>query len=130
MKSGDTGAFLRGKYWYDFELKDGHQHLYDIQDEHWDASAQSSGVQLLDAFVYHNYELADQTGSVRVGKQVVSWGGSTFISGGINSINQLDASALRRPGSELKEGLIPVDMIYVQQSLNDVLSVEGFYQLQ
>jgi len=63
LKSRNTGAFLRGEYWYDFELKDGHKHLYDIQDEHRDASVQSSGIQLLDAFVYHNYELGDQTGS-------------------------------------------------------------------
>ncbi|MFV0926612.1 DUF1302 domain-containing protein [Pseudomonas palmensis] len=130
LKRGDSGAFVRGKYWYDFELKDGHQHLYDIQDDHRERGAKSAGVQLLDAFVYHNHELGEQPGSVRVGRQVVSWGGSTFISGGINSINPLDASALRRPGSELKEGLIPVNMLYVQQALNDQLSVEGFYQLQ
>ncbi|HHX6252294.1 TPA: DUF1302 domain-containing protein [Pseudomonas aeruginosa] len=130
LKYGDWGGFLRGKYWYDFELKDGHQRLYDIQDNGRDQAARSSGAQFLDAFVYRNYELAGQPGSVRVGKQVVSWGGSTFIQGGINSINPLDANALRRPGSELKEGLIPVQMIYLQQSITDAVSVEGFYQLK
>lgn len=130
LKYGDSGIFLRGKYWYDFELKDGHQHLYDIQDNGRQRGAKSSGVQLLDAFFYHNYELGDLPGSFRIGKQVVSWGGSTFISGGINSINPLDANALRRPGSELKEGLLPVNMLYVQQTLSDRVSIEGFYQLE
>src|SRR6218665_829690 len=32
LKYGDTGVFLRGKYWYDFELKDEHRLLYDIDD--------------------------------------------------------------------------------------------------
>lgn len=32
LKYGDTGAFFRGKYWYDFELKDEHRLLYDIDD--------------------------------------------------------------------------------------------------
>ncbi len=130
LKYGDTGVFLRGKYWYDFELKDEHRLLYDIRDDNRKRGAQSSGVELLDAFVYHNYEVADLPGSVRVGKQVVSWGGSLFIGGGINSINPLDANALRRPGSELKEGLLPVNMFYLQQALAEDISVEAFYQLE
>ncbi len=130
LKYGDSGVFLRGKYWYDFELKDESRGLYDIRDDNRKRGAQSSGVELLDAFVYHNYELGDLPGSARVGKQVVSWGGSTFISGGINSINPLDANALRRPGSELKEGLLPVNMIYLQQTLAEAVSVEAFYQLE
>src|SRR5690606_22455568 len=67
---------------------------------------------------------------VRLGKQVVSWGESTFIQGGINSINPADVSALRRPGAELKEAFIPVNMFYVGQSLTDNLSVEAFYQIE
>jgi hypothetical protein len=67
---------------------------------------------------------------VRLGKQVVSWGESTFIGGGINSINPIDVSAFRRPGAEIKEGLIPVNMFYVSQSLTDNLSAEGFYQME
>jgi hypothetical protein len=67
---------------------------------------------------------------VRLGKQVVSWGESTFIGGGINSINPIDVSAFRRPGAEIKEGLIPVNMFYVSQSLTENLSAEGFYQIE
>ncbi|MEK1940541.1 MAG: DUF1302 domain-containing protein, partial [Pseudomonas sp.] len=85
---------------------------------------------ILDAFVYHNYSINDLPGSVRLGKQVVSWGESTFISNSINSINPIDASAFRRPGAEIKEGLIPVNMFYVNQSLTESLSMETFYQLE
>ncbi len=130
LKYGDSGVFMRGKYWYDFELKDESRLLYDIEDDNRKRGAQSSGVELLDAFFYHNYELAELPGSFRIGKQVVSWGGSTFISGGINVINPLDANALRRPGAELKEGLVPVNMMYFQQTLSDTLSAEVFYQLE
>ncbi|OAB53034.1 DUF1302 domain-containing protein [Pseudomonas thivervalensis] len=130
LKYGDTGVFVRGKYWYDFELKDEHRLYKDISDNNRKEGAQSSGGQILDAFVYHNYAIADQPGSVRLGKQVVSWGESTFIQGGINSINPVDVSAFRRPGAEVKEGLIPVNMFYVSQSLTDNLSAEAFYQLE
>lgn len=130
LRYGESGVFLRGKYWYDFELKDEHRLLYDIDDSNRKAGAQSSGVELLDAFAYHNYSVADMPGSVRLGKQVVSWGESVFIQNGINTINPIDVAAFRRPGAEVKEGLIPVNMFYVSQSLTDSLSTEFFYQLE
>ncbi|WP_122666299.1 DUF1302 domain-containing protein [Pseudomonas viridiflava] len=130
LKYGDTGVFVRGKYWYDFELKDENREFKDISDSNRKEGAKSSGGQILDAFVYHNYSIGDEPGSVRFGKQVVSWGESTFIQGGINSINPVDVSAFRRPGAEIKEGLIPVNMFYLSQSITENLSAEGFYQLE
>jgi hypothetical protein len=130
LKYGDTGVFVRGKYWYDFETKDESRLFKDISDSNRKEGAQASGAQILDAFVYHNYDIAGQPGSVRLGKQVVSWGESTFIRNSINEINPVDVSAFRRPGAEIKEGLIPVNMFYVAQSLTDDLSMEAFYQLE
>ncbi|WP_439865440.1 DUF1302 domain-containing protein [Pseudomonas antarctica] len=129
LKYGDSGVFVRGKYWYDFELQDEDREFKQISNNHRDEGARSSGYELLDAFVYHNYSIGDQPGNVRVGKQVVSWGESTFIGNSINSINPIDVSAFRRPGAEIKEGLIPVNMLFASQSLTNQLSVEGFYQL-
>ncbi len=130
LKYGDTGVFVRGKYWYDFELKDENRQFKNISDSNRKEGAQSSGAQILDAFVYHNYSLGEQPGSVRLGKQVVSWGESTFIRNSINEINPVDVSAFRRPGAEIKEGLIPVNMFYVAQSLTENLSAEAFYQIE
>jgi len=130
LRYGDTGVFVRGKYWYDFELKDEGREFKEISDSNRKEGAKSSGAELLDAFVYHNYSIADQPGSVRLGKQVVSWGESTFILNSINSINPIDVAAFRRPGAEVKEGLIPVNMFYVSQSLTNNLSAEAFYQLE
>ncbi len=130
LRYRDSGAFVRGKYWYDFELKDESRLFKDISDSNRKEAAQSSGAQILDAFLYHNYSIGDLPGTVRLGKQVVSWGESTFIGNSINSINPLDAAAFRRPGAEIKEGLIPVNMFYISQSLTDRLSMEAFYQLE
>ncbi|HCJ28561.1 MAG TPA: DUF1302 domain-containing protein, partial [Pseudomonas sp.] len=130
LRYRDSGAFIRGKYWYDFELKDENRLFKDISDSNRKEAAQSSGAEILDAFLYHNYYLGDLPGTVRVGRQVVSWGESTFIGNSINSINPLDAAAFRRPGAEIKEGLIPVNMLYVSQGISDRLSMEAFYQLE
>ena len=129
LKYKDTGVFVRGKYWYDAELQDGNRPHKDISNKGRKEGAKTRGAEILDAFVYHNYAIGDQPGTVRLGKQVVSWGESTFIMNSINSVNPIDVSAFRRPGAELKEGLIPVNMLYASQSLTDQLSMEAFYQI-
>ncbi|PCC98566.1 DUF1302 domain-containing protein [Halopseudomonas pelagia] len=130
LSYGDSGAFFRGKYWYDFETKDGSQRFYDIDDSGRPPLVKGAGTALLDAFVYHNYTIGTNPGNVRLGRQVVSWGESTFIQNSINSINPVDVAAFRRPGAEIKEGLLPVEMLYISQGLTDNLSMEAFYQLK
>lgn len=130
LRYGNSGAFFRGNYWYDFETKDGSQRFYDISDSGRHPLQKGSGVQLLDAFFYHNYFIGDNPGNFRVGRQVVSWGEGLFIQNGINSINPIDASAFRRPGAEIKEGLLPVEMLYLSQGLTENLSLEAFYQIK
>ena len=129
LKYGDSGVFLRGTYWYDYAMRDKDQRFKDIDDAGRKTANKSAGAQLLDAFVYHNYDIGGQPGSVRLGKQVLNWGESTFITGGLNVINPANVAALRRPGSEVKEGLVPVNMFYVSQNLTDQISGDFFYQL-
>ncbi|WP_304641318.1 DUF1302 domain-containing protein [Pseudomonas sp.] len=130
LRYENSGAFVRGNYWYDFETKDGSQRFYDISDSGRDPLQQGSGIQLLDAFIYHNYNIGANPGNVRLGRQVISWGEGLFIQNGVNSINPVDVSAFRRPGAELKEGLLPVEMLYLSQGLTSNLSMEAFYQLK
>ncbi len=134
------GAFVRGKYWYDYaQSENGVNHGQSsdglvasngpLDDSEFDGLSKFSGAEILDAFVYGEFDLLDMPLDVRLGKQVVSWGESTFIRGGINAINPVDVASFRRPGAEIKEGLIPVNMAYANLGVNDVLSVEAFYQL-
>jgi hypothetical protein len=43
-------------------------------------------------------------------------------------INPLDVSAFNRPGVEIKEGQLPVEMLSFSLGLTDTLNLEGFYQ--
>ena len=130
LKWGNSGVFVRGNYWYDFELRDGSREVYDISDNGRLKAAKTAGAQILDAFFYHNYTIGELSGTGRVGKQVVSWGESTFIPNSLNAINPVNLSALRRPGAEVKEALIPVNMLYGSQMLTDTVTLEAFYQLE
>ncbi len=57
------------------------------------------GIALLDAYLYYSFDAGSVPIDLRLGRQVVSWGESTFIQNGINAINPVDVTALRRPGA-------------------------------
>lgn len=122
------GGFFRARAYYDTELMDGQREFKELNDETKDAAGK--GYDLLDAFVWADYDFGDTPATFRIGRQVVSWGESTFIQGGINSINPVDASAFRRPGAEVKEGLLPVNMFYTSIGISADVSLEAFYQLE
>jgi hypothetical protein len=139
IDNGQFGAFGRIKYWYDFELENGsrpHGHgpnAYapgeELDDSEFADFAQFSGLALLDLFVYGNFELGNNPLDVRLGRQVVNWGEATFIQG-INILNPIDVSAFRRPGAEIKEGLLPVWLAYANLGLGGGWSMEAYYQLK
>jgi len=86
-----------------------------------------SYTRLLDAFVFAKFDIGKMGAELRLGRQVVSWGESTFIQNGINVINHFDVSALRVPGSELKEGFLPQEMVNFSVQFNDNLSAQAIY---
>lgn len=139
LKWKNYGVFLRGKAWYDYTLNNkdvdfgsssnGYEHNSPLNDAHYNKLARFQGIALLDAYVYGNYDIDGHPLNLRAGQQVVNWGEGLFFQNGINSINPIDVAALRRPGSQLKEGLLPVPMLYGNFGVTDSLSVESFYQL-
>lgn len=87
-------------------------------------------IDLLDFYVSGDFNVGDLPLNVRLGKQVVNWGEATFILNGISSWNPFDVGAFRRPGAEIKEGLLPVWGAYASLGLPYDLSLEAFYQLE
>ncbi len=88
----------------------------------------SDDARILDFYVRGSFDVVGKNLNTRIGRQVINWGESTFIPNGINIINPVDVARLRAPGSELKEGLLPQEMIWASQELTDTLSAEAFYQ--
>ena len=125
---GDFGGFFRARAYYDAAIMDDDPEFKAFNDATKDAAGK--GAELLDAFVWMDHYFGDVPVSLRLGRQVVSWGESTFIQGGINSINPVDASAFRKPGAEIKEGLLPVNMAYTSIGLTADVTLEAFYQLE
>lgn len=121
------GAFARATYFYDFE----NEGRDDLSETAQDLIGQR--FRMLDAFVFKDFTLGDDGalgGTVRVGRQVVSWGEGTFIQNGINVINPVDLSALRVAGAELKEAFLPIDMAWGSINLSENVALEALYMFE
>ncbi len=127
LKSGNLAAFFRTTYFYDPEVGRG---------EHQRVPLNALGrrkvehdISLLDAYLSYKFDAGGMPANLRFGRQVLSWGESTFIPNGINAINPVDVSRLRTPGSELREALKAVPMVSGSLSVNEALSFDAFYLL-
>lgn len=136
----NVGAFTRVKYWYDYALAEKdvphgnslNDYAQDepLEDDQFSDLAQAHGVELMDAYVYGSWDVGEMPLDLRLGRQVLSWGESTFIQNSVNIINPADVSALRRPGAELKDALLPVGMFYGSLGLMPDFTVEAFIQYE
>ena len=120
VKYGRWGFFGRGLAFYDFELNDNNKLGPTGRDR------LGKDVVGLDGFVSGIFEPMGHKLVVRAGRQVISWGESTFIPNGINIINPVDLSKLRIPGSEVKEAFIPTTGLWANMELTKNASIEGF----
>src|SRR5262245_45397632 len=118
-----VGAFVRASALYDDAARDTQRTPLSSKSE----DLVRSYTRLLDAFAYAKFDLGKMGAELRVGRQAVSWGESTFIQNGINVINHFDVSALRVPGSELKEAFLPQEMVNFSLQFSDNFSAQAIY---
>ena len=125
MSYRNFGGFFRGTGFYDIENERSRRERTQLTSEARDLVGRD--VQLLDAYVRGSFYCGSMPLDIRVGEQVVSWGESTFIQNGINAINPINVSALRLPGSELREALVPEGMVWISLGVTENISFEGLY---
>lgn len=121
------GAFIRATAFHDAENENGSRARTQLTEEAKELVG--SDVDLLDAYIWSQFDIGDKPGEVRLGNQLLSWGESTFIQNSINTINPVDVSKIRVPGAELREALMPIPMVSASLASTDNTSIEAFYQL-
>ncbi|MDO9126649.1 MAG: DUF1302 family protein, partial [Parvibaculum sp.] len=86
------GGFMRVKAFYDYwnaehqgdvSTRFGNRPMNDAYRGSGPRDEAGYDIDILDAFVYGNFDAAGRPLSVRVGRQVINWGESVFITGGI-----------------------------------------------
>jgi len=133
------GLFVRPRAYYDFayntrtsnDSPGTWNNNPPVDHKHFDPRAQDTyrdRAEILDAFVYSNFDLGGHHTSLRVGRQVVSWGESIFVGGISTAMSPVDATAANSPGIEVKEILLPVGQVYSTFGLTKNLNLAGYYQ--
>ncbi|UCJ15041.1 DUF1302 domain-containing protein [Pseudomonas sp. MM211] len=142
MNYQNYGVFVRGTAFYDTQIMDKRNDFnsgnrpaqpsqnFPDDDSFTRDTRHKAGrdAQILDAYVYGNWDVAERPVSARLGRQVFNWGEGVFYRGGVNTSNPVDGARFRLPGSEIKEVLIPVEAVSFNIGLTDNLSMETFYQ--
>ena len=123
-----AGIFVRGDALYDAAVMSDPTERTPLT--HAARGLVGSYTRLLDAFGFLRFDLGSLPAELRLGRQVVSWGESTFIQNGLNEVNHYDVSALRVPGSELKEALLPDEMAVFNLRFNETFSTQLLYLFQ
>lgn len=83
---------------------------------------------VLDAYIYGSFAIADNPLDLRVGKQVINWGEGLYFIDGISTQVPLNFNKLVTPGSELKEAYIGVNSIYAQMGIGSSASISAYVQ--
>lgn len=126
LRYRDYGVFVRG-YWFN-DFKSDETRRTALSDQAEDRVVK--GAEFLDMYARGRFTLGTMPLDLRVGRQVLSLGESTFIPNGINVVNPADISKLRAPGSELKEALLPVNMVKASIGVSDSVTIEPFWLLE
>ncbi|GHE83759.1 DUF1302 domain-containing protein [Thalassotalea profundi] len=138
IRKDNIGVFLRGMYFYDFEMMDSDRPWSNaISGEKVDPCRDDDAkdqvcrdIRLLDAYFYGDFDIGEMPFSVRIGQQVIGWGESLLISHGISEINPIDVARLKAPGAELTEGFIPFGAVWASLGVSENFNIEMFYQYQ
>lgn len=129
MSAGNIGAFVRFSYFYDaISANKGNTRRTELSDAARDDAGY--GLDLLDAYVYGDFQVADMPFSIRVGNQVVNWGEALLRQGGISQTNALDVIKIVTPGAELREAYLPSPMIWANIGITPSFSLEAYYQVK
>lgn len=139
LKRQNIGGVMRVMGWKDFTLSD---HVVPggndpngnvpgkLSDNGFFKENKFSNIVLQDFYGYGNFDAGGGNKlNMRAGKQVVNWGESLFIQG-INSYGTANVAAIRRPGAEVKDILLPYNQLFASFGIADGPTIEAWYQLK
>ncbi|QOW47040.1 MULTISPECIES: DUF1302 domain-containing protein [Acinetobacter] len=131
LNGKNQGAVLSAKYWYDHAYETGKGDFIPFDDSAWPRLVKYKGIDLWDAYLWKNLSFDHgKSLDLKLGKHALNWGKSQFFQNGLNSVSAFDYAAMNRPGGDVKERIIPVEMFSFVAGLSDKTKVEGFYQFK
>lgn len=132
LKRGDIKVEFSGLFFYDpvnanfteYHSDNTYQPQYTARADNV-VKAYAEGAELRKAFIQADKEIFGQSVSMRVGRQILPWGESLLVLfNNLNQLNPLDANAAARPGFQLSDLAVPINMAVVSFPIMDSLSLE------
>ena len=139
----DSGFRVSGAAWYDAVYNRSNDHDSPATasqasvafNEFTDAARRLHGrkAELLDAFAYTRFDLAQMATTLRIGRHTVLYGETLFfgdngIAGGQAPVDVI--KLLSVPGTQFKELLMPVNQLSGQLQINSNFTIGGYYQFE
>jgi hypothetical protein len=136
MRWKNYGAFMRANMFYDVVQNCAHcTQRTDLsadarhRPENLEGGVVGTHFLLLDAYLDGQWEVLDRPFELRVGRQVINWGQSVFIQGGVNQTNAIDVAKVRTPGVDFgREALFPAGFVKGSAEIIRNLGIEMYYQ--
>ncbi len=138
LRHDNLGAMLRASTFYDAAYHGTNDNdspttvnKIGANDEFTSVTRRDSGrtSRILDAYVYGDWALgSEQYLSLKAGRHVLAWGESLFWPNISQGQAPLDATVFNVPGTEAKEGYMPVGQLSGSFTVNDHLTLTGFWQ--
>lgn len=143
LRYADSGVSLTGAAWYDDVYRGRNDHDSPATANNFSvpynafpgATRRLSGhrAEVLNAFAFTKFHIAEAPVSVRVGRHTVLWGESLFFpdNGIAYGMAALDGQkALSVPNTQAKEAFLPTNQMSVAAVLPGGVSFEAFYQFK
>ena len=141
----DFGFRVSGSGWYDPQYENSNNDHPGDRDQTWASPSAKvgdynheaqdlhyRGGELLDAFVFANFDIGDTALGVRAGRHTIYWGNGLLTNGALHgfggSMAPIDFNkALSVPGSEAKELFMPSGKVSSTFQLTDNLTFNAYY---
>jgi hypothetical protein len=140
---GIVGFRLSGSAWYNAEFDrqvglapgrpSGYNYNNNLFSNYTKRYHGGPSAEVLDAYVFTNFDMGDMRTNVKVGRQVNLWGEAMVLSAHSISNQQQPVDGLKAassPGIDAKEVQLPVGQIHATTQVNDKLSVSAMYQYE
>lgn len=138
LEHDNIGALIRGSAFYDAAYNGtndnnspGTVNKIGSNNRFTDETTDNSGqkARLLDAFVYGSWALdKDMYLGLKLGRHPLAWGESLFWPNISQGQAPLDATKFNVPGTEAKEGYLPVGQLSGSLTVTPAVTLVGFYQ--
>lgn len=142
------GARISGAGWYDPQYEDDNNDHPDDRRLSWGSPSTPvgeynheaedlhyAGGELLDAFVFANFDIGDTSLGVRAGRHTIYWGQGALTFGAVHGIGGAMApvdfiKGISVPGTEAKELFMPTGKVSSVWQLSENLTLNGYYSYE